>query len=126
MWISDPKLGMPQEIIFTWDEAQLVDEIRLTFDNLTEFRHDQPWENGTRVLPFLAKSYVVDIRRDGGWQELIQESCNFHRFRCYSFSPVRMDKLRLRILSTHAEGESARIYQIQVLTPSVELHSNVR
>ena len=118
MWISDPMLGMPQDVSFTWSEAQLFDEIRLTFDNLTAFRHDQPWENGTRVLPFLVKAYAVDIWKNGEWHELLNECCNIHRFRCHSFAPVSTHKLRLRILSTHGAGEAARVYQIQILTPS--------
>ena len=117
MWMSDPSQDMPQEVTLTWEEPQLLDQVCLTYDNLTAFRHDQPWENGTRVLPFLVKAYTVEIWRDGEWDELIREHDNFHRFRCHGFNPVCTKKLRLRILSTHGEGVSARVYQIQVRTP---------
>ena len=115
MWISDPQQGMPQSIILNWAEAQTVDEICLTFDNLTAFRHDQPWENGTRVLPYLVKAYTVDTWQDGAWHELVRETCNYHRFRRHQFSSVSTNKVRLHVIETHGEHEAARVYQIQVM-----------
>lgn len=117
MWISDPQQELPQSFILSWAEKQRVDEICLTFDNLSAFRHDQPWENGTRVLPFLVKAYTVDVWQDDAWHELVREACNIHRFRRHPVSSVHTNKMRLQILSTHGAGASARVYQIQVLTP---------
>lgn len=123
MWLSDPDAGLPQDLTLTWDAVRTFDEIKLTFDNLTAFRHDQPWESGTRVLPFLVKSYTVDYWVDGEWRELLREENNIHRFRWHQFTPVCTARIRLRLLETHGKAV-ARLYQIQVLMPlAVLTHS---
>ena len=115
MWMSDPQQEMPQSIMLSWVEPHTIEEICLTFDNLTAFRHDQPWENGTRVLPFLVKAYTLEIWREGVWHEVVRETCNYHRFRRHHISAVSTNKVRLHVLSTHGAHEAARVYQIQVL-----------
>ena len=114
MWMSDPAQGLPQDLILTWAEPQTFTEVDLTFDNLTEFRHDTPWESGRRVLLHLVKAYTIACWADGEWRDIVQEACNIHRFHRHRFDAVMTHKLRLRVLATHGEGESARVYQIQV------------
>ncbi|MCD6286755.1 MAG: hypothetical protein J7M39_12660, partial [Anaerolineae bacterium] len=91
------------------------DEVHLTFDNLTALRHDNPWESGERVLPCLVKAYRLEVWRDDGWHTWVEEECNIHRIRRHRLPPATTTRLRLQILATHREGESARVYQIRVL-----------
>ena len=114
MWMSDPAQGLPQDLILTWAAPQTFVEVALTFDNLTAYRHDNPWESGRRVLPHLVKAYTLAYRADGAWHEIARETCNYHRFRRHRFDPVTARQLRLRVLSTHGDGESARVYQVRV------------
>jgi hypothetical protein len=114
MWISDPALELPQDLVLTWAEPQEFDQVDLTFDNLAEFRHEYPWECGIRVLPILAKAYELACWQDDQWHELAHEGENIHRFRNHRFAPVTSNKLRLRLLSAHSEGAAARVYQVRV------------
>jgi hypothetical protein len=114
MWISRSGQGMPQDLILTWAEPQAFDEVCLVFDNLTALRHDNPWESGIRVLPFLVRSYSLAYWCDGAWHELIHVACNIHRFRRHRFETVKSGKLRLRVHATHGQGWPARVYQLSV------------
>ena len=124
MWISDPELGLPQSVELFWPQPQRFNKITLTFDNLTRFRHDTPWESGRRVLDHCIKSYALDIWQDGGWCEIVREEANYHRFRQHTVEPVVTDRLRLRVLGTHGNSDAAssgdipsqcaRVYQISV------------
>jgi hypothetical protein len=114
MWISRPDQGMPQDLVLIWHKPQCFDEVCLVFDNLVALRHDNPWECGARVLPFLVKSFALSYWRDDAWYELAREACNIHRFRRYRFDEITSSKLRLRVFSTHGEGQAARVYRIGV------------
>ena len=115
MWISDPTTGMPQELIICWSSSQSFSVVEVTFDNLTAFRHDTPWESGKRVVPHMVKAYELAYRTEGTWHDAVAESCNYHRFRRHQIGTVTADAVRLRILETHGEGESARVYQVRIL-----------
>jgi len=114
MWVSDPAQGFPQDITLSWSEPQKFNKVTLTFDNLPQHHHDNPWESGKRVLDILAKAYILEVWKNGGWEEIIKEECNYHRFCTYTFKPVVTHKLRLRVLDTHGEKKSARVYQISI------------
>ncbi len=115
MWISAPGASLPQSLTLTWPTPQTFAEVRLTFDNLTAFRHDNPWESGERVLPYLVKAYRLEVWRNDTWHTWVEEECNIHRCRRHRLPPATTTQLRLQILATHGEGESARVYQIRVL-----------
>ena len=55
LWASDPAAGLPQELVLQWTEPQEFDEVTITFDNLADQRHENPWECGQRVLPILVR-----------------------------------------------------------------------
>lgn len=114
MWISDAKQALPQDLVLTWPETQEFNEVCLVFDDLPKLRHDAPWECGTRVLPYLVKSYELDYWNGSEWIVLDHEECNIHRFQRHRFARIMTAKLRLRITATHGEGESARVYQVRV------------
>jgi hypothetical protein len=114
MWISDPEAGLPQTLELAWPQPVTVGTVSLTWDNLTRFRHDAPWEAGRRVADYLAKSYLVEGWDGRAWRTLVEERCNMHRFRQHSMEPVSIDRLRLRVLATHGGPQSARLYRIAV------------
>ena len=49
-----------------------------------------------------------------GWQVLVHEQENHHRFRRHAFAPVTAEKLRVRVLATHGHEMQARVYQVRV------------
>lgn len=116
LWISDPAAALPQGLLLSWSQPRTFDEVCVVFDNLTEQRHDYPWEGGPRVLPMLAAAYEIDCAQGDEWQRLASETCNIHRFRRHRFAPVTADKLRLRVLRAHGEGNGARVYELRVMT----------
>jgi hypothetical protein len=112
MWISDPDRELPQHLVLSWPEPQRLDRVTLTFDNLCAARHDNPWESGTRVVPWLVRSYALSVREDGEWREIVRVEDNYHRFRTHTFASLSTTRLRLAVHSTHGPGHPARVYQI--------------
>jgi hypothetical protein len=115
MWMSPPEAPLPQQLTLTWERPQTLREVHLSFDNLVPSRHELPWECGTRVLPSLVAAYELSVWSQGGWQALVHEEQNHHRFRRHAFAPITSRKLRLRVLATHGRKEQARVYQVRVL-----------
>ncbi len=118
-WISHPQQTLPQEVDLVWDKAQMIDQVVVVFDNLARLRHEQPWENGTRVLPFLVKEYELLCLVEGQWKVLAHDACNYHRFCRHEFTPLTTTALKLRIMATHGspsqtDSKVARVYQIRV------------
>jgi hypothetical protein len=114
MWLSDPKQGLPQELVLSWPEAQEFDRVSLTFDNLPQHRHENPWESGKRVLGSCVKEYELAVWKNDGWRGIVTEDCNYHRFRNHSFETTVTTKLRLRILAIYGGDQAARVYQFSV------------
>ena len=113
MWISAPDQELPQDLVLEWAEPQQIGQVDLTFDNLTRLRHEQPWECGIRVVDTLCKSYELARYAGGAWHDLATAQDNHHRFCRHHFAPVTASKLRLRVLATHGEDGSARVYQVR-------------
>lgn len=114
MWISNPEQKLPQELTLSWSEPQEFDRVVLTFDNLPQRRHENPWESGKRVLDFCVRGYELSAWENGQWKLIAREESNYHRFRTHSFKTLISSRLRLRILNTHGGTQSARVYQINV------------
>jgi len=114
MWISDPAQTFPQDLVLEWSQPQQFNQVTLTFDNLPRLIHEDPWECGKRAVDKLVKAYELYIWENGAWREIVREECNHHRFRIHAFNRVTTDKLLLKVLSTHGEKNSARVYQVCV------------
>jgi hypothetical protein len=119
MWISDPRVELPQELVLRFAKSMRFCAVEIIFDNLTESRHEAPWESGIRVVPFLVKSYELSYRvadgPDEGWHEIASETSNYHRCCRHRFEPLNGVAVRLRVLETHGDGESARVYRVRVV-----------
>ncbi len=115
MWVSDPVVALPHDLVLSWDAAQTFNTVNLTFDNLVAEREDNPWESGTRVAPHLVSDYELAVWDGTGWQLWAKEEGNFHRFRRHQSDPVTANRLRLRVLATHAGEGPARVYQVRVV-----------
>ena len=74
-------------------------------------RHENPWESGTRVVPWCVRAYTLEAGSEGSWQEIVRVEDNYHRFREHCFAPLTADRLRLTVHATHGEGHSARVYR---------------
>ncbi|MBC7234619.1 MAG: FAD-dependent oxidoreductase [Chloroflexi bacterium] len=114
MWISDPRDGLPQTLELSWPRLVTFDTVSLTWDNLTRYRHDTPWESGRRVVDHLVQGYTVEVEEGNEWRQVVAEMCNYHRFRVHRFAPVTTGRLRLHVWATHGEA-SVRLYRIAVL-----------
>lgn len=114
MWISDPSDGLPQELVLSWDAPQTFDQATLVFDDLAPSRELYPWESARRVMPQLVAAYAVDAWIDGAWRTLFQVDDNHLRHRRHRFEAVTSKRLRLRVLATHGDGQSARVYTMRV------------
>jgi hypothetical protein len=86
MWISDPARELPQYLDLSWREPQCLARVALTFDNLCAARHDNPWESGSRVAPWLVRAYTLAVREGDEWREIVRVEDNHHRFRTHAFA----------------------------------------
>ena len=114
MWISDPAGGLPQSLTLLWPAPRRFDRVTLTYDNLCAARHENPWESGTRVVPWCVSCYTLEAWGESGWREIVRVEDNYHRFREHQFAPLTAERLRLTVHATHGEGHSARVYQVSV------------
>jgi hypothetical protein len=114
MWVSDPAESLPQHLVLSWKAPQTFDTIEVTFDNLVARREDNPWESGARVVPHLVRAYTLNWWDGNGWQPLVEETENIHRFRRHRVDPVTTTRLRLSVLATHGGGSPARVYQLSI------------
>jgi hypothetical protein len=114
MWISNPGDALPQSLVLSWPEPRRFDTVALTFDNLCAARHENPWESGTRVVPWCVSRYTLEAGAEDGWREIVRVEDNYRRFREHRFAPLAADRLRLTVRATHGEGQSARVYRVSV------------
>jgi hypothetical protein len=111
MWASDPVKGLPQHIGLEFGEPVEINTVYLTFDtNLDKKTNDTH-------APECVSDYELSAFSGGKWRTLAEVSGNYHRRGIHSFSPLRVERLRLRIAKTNGD-KSARVYEIRCYNES--------
>ncbi len=111
LWRSDPGQPLPQWLQLTWESAQTIREIDLTFAGhlLREVHATPPFFRD----PQTPRDYVVQAWTNGAWQDVVTVRGNYQRHRRHPLeSPVTADKIRVVITATNGDP-SAAIYEVR-------------
>lgn len=111
LWKSDPNLPLPQWLELSWDEAQAVRHVELTFPGhlLREYHAYAPFYRD----PQCPRDYTIEAYRDGVWNTLVNIEGNFHRHRRHGLpESVTTDRLRIVVHATNGDP-SAQIYEVR-------------
>ncbi|MCC5828101.1 MAG: FAD-dependent oxidoreductase [Phycisphaeraceae bacterium] len=111
LWRSDPNLRGPAWLDLHWDRQQTINVVELTFPGhlVREYHAYGPFY----ADPQTARDYLLGAWVNGVWTTLASCKGNYQRHRIHRFSvPVRTDRLRLIIQSTHGDP-SAGVHEIR-------------
>lgn len=112
LWRSDPAQPLPQWIALTWETAQTIQQIEVTFSgNLVKEYHAYP---PFCQDPQTVKDYTIEAQDAAGhWSTLLVVSGNYQRHNRHALpAPVTATQLRLRITATNGDP-SAAVYEIR-------------
>ncbi len=110
LWISDPKLLLPQHIELDFGRAQTVDTLEVSFD--TNLANVTQSEEAFYRVPECVRDWRLLARESGAWREIYSETNNYQRKRVAHFAAITTDALRLECLATNG-APSARVYEIR-------------
>ena len=117
-WISQPlQPGRPEWVRLVWEKPRRIESVRVTFNtNLT------PWYNnlmpqGKPAAPECVRDYIIEGRRNGKWERLIEVQGNYQRVRRHMLasagSACEYDALQVTVLATNG-APCAEIFEIRV------------
>lgn len=116
LWTSQPfGADRAETLTLEWDAPRDIRQVRLVFDDdqdvelNTLHHHRTPDE----IFPELVRDYVLEVRRDDVWGEVLRVAANRRRQRVHDLDPVEADGLRVRVLATNGV-EQARIVSVRV------------
>ena len=118
-WVSDGLREEGETLTLTWPDAQIISEVRLTFDpdlnrsislSLSS-RHIK--NKGTDIPPQLVKDYTVTLLKDGRPAASQTVTDNYQRLNLLSFGNVAADAIQLRIHATHGDPD-VKVFEIRV------------
>lgn len=114
MWMSQPATDEGC-LTLEWEARQTLRSVRLVFDDDTDVELNTLHHHRTpdRVFPELVRDYVLEVRRDGAWTEVVRATENRRRQRVHDLEPIAADALRLRVLATNGVPQ-ARVVSIRV------------
>lgn len=118
LWISGRTDFLdPEQLILQWESLQRISEIRLSFDTNLDVQIQNMWlEYDFNTFPNCVRSYRLEARVEGIWEELADIKGNYQRHRIHRFNAVAADQLRLSVSETWGVPY-ASIYEIRVYGP---------
>lgn len=113
LWRSDPNEPLPQWVQLTWDAAQDISQVEITFAGHLFRDFERAGETPLYRDPQTPKDYRIWVFLQGDWRMVLSVSGNYQRHRIHKLDqPVQTDRLRLEILSTNGDP-SAAVYEIR-------------
>lgn len=114
LWVSgvEPEPALTLE----WSAPASISRVHIVFDDDPDVELNTLHHHRTpdRIFPELVRDYVLEVRTEGGWQELARVEANRRRHRVHEVVVVGADALRVRILATngvaHGRVVSLRVY----------------
>ncbi|MGG1516074.1 FAD-dependent oxidoreductase [Paenibacillus oryzisoli] len=111
LWKSDPNEDSVPWLELSWDSAQTIAQVELTFPGhlVREYHAYAPFYKD----PQCAKDYSIVAWIEGAWQEVIRIEGNYQRHCRHTMSPpVTTTKLRIVIHATNGDP-SAAMYEVR-------------
>lgn len=122
LWVSDPAQALPQGLEVELPEPTRFDTAVLIFDtNLNRTNMATP---GLFRAPECVREYTLAAEIEGGWQELVRVTDNYHRRREHRFAPVVARRVRLMVSATNGDP-SARVYALRLYNDGREAEEGV-
>jgi len=113
-WLSDFDEDLPQHLTLTFPTAQTVGRVHITFDTIERAYLDAPINCAERTARRCAADYRIELREPGGdWREVVRERDNLYRFRVHTWTPRRVEALRLVVERVHDPRYKARVYEVR-------------
>ncbi len=112
LWMSDSNLPLDQSLELSWDAAQTVKEVRLTFPGhlLREYHAYSPFYRD----PQCPKDYEIWGCKDGEWTKLLAVEENYQRQRKHILeNEVEVEKLKVVVKATNGDAKAC-IYECRV------------
>jgi hypothetical protein len=116
IWISDPKEGLPQDLMLDFGKTVEVASVYLTFDTflMVDFLSFAALE----PIKECVSDYAIEVMQGGKWKTVIEVEGNYQRRRIHETNPpLRTSKLRVVVKKTQGD-RSARIYEVRVMKTS--------
>ena len=106
-WVSDSSAALPQSITLEWPKPVTARHVRITFNS--DLMPAQPAAMPTQLV----KSYAVEVRSGGRWEEVAAETGNWRRLATHHFERREIDALRVVCRETWGDP-SAQIFEVRV------------
>lgn len=111
LWISDPRLPLPQHLELAWDRARTFDTLEVSFD--TNLARVTQSEEAFFRAPECVRDWRILARVAGEWREIFAETDNYQRKRTARFATTTADAVRLECLATNG-APSARVFEVRI------------
>ncbi len=117
-WASAEDMRLPQWLQLEWPQPLRLRELHLTFDSgfVRPLTLTQSDSFNARMIrgpqPETVRDYVLEVRSQGQWREIIRVHDNYLRKVVHQFSPTEADAIRLTVLRTNGDRQ-ARVYEIR-------------
>ena len=111
LWRSDPNWPLSQWLQLSWEEAQEISAIELTFPGhlIREYHAYSPFYRD----PQCAKDYEIEALVNGAWKKVLRVSDNYQRKRKHLLSEKTMTTaIRIHLLATNGDPAAA-IYEVR-------------
>jgi len=112
-WLSDVDLSLPQDLTLTWDGAQELARVQLTFDTIERAYRDAPINSDQPYARGCVTSYLLEAQTPSGWQPLADVEGNYQRHCVHRFTPVIAQALRLTVRAVRDPAYRARVYEVR-------------
>ena len=107
IWISDPRIGLPQTLTIRFPNARICSSMEIIFDTNLDM------ESHYTVATECVKDYSLEAEANGERFLLAEVKENRMRFRTHNFTPEKYEAFHLKINATWGDP-SARIFQIRI------------
>lgn len=114
LWISDPAKSLPQSVSLAFEKTVLFNTVLVSFDTNLDAHAAHKTEFWR--APQSARHWRLLAQVHGVWQQVYEETNNYHRRCTARFNKVAATALKLEILSTNGgpTDQQARVYEIRV------------
>lgn len=108
LWVSDPRVPLPQAVTLAWPAPVSAGQIELTFDSQLS---GWLWEG---QMPTIARDYTVAVcDADAVWRDVVTARGNFQRRRVHRFAETSVTAVRVTVTATWG-AKTARLVEVRL------------
>ncbi len=123
-WMSNPALGLPAWIEFSWNQPVTIQLIELVFDTGMHRLMTLSMADGYtsrmvwgRPQPETVSDYSIEVQVGGNWKAIHNERSNYQRKRIHKLAtPIEASRLRIVVNKTNGI-DHARLFEVRIYPP---------